>query len=102
MDQDLEGSLYATPFILSRDTTNRFKVDQLLERSLAQDLAIPFLRSKLSPDIVRGSQRATRRSPSKLRRRLNQREQGWNSYVKPISTYNEKVHKAMRIPFERL
>ena len=35
-------------------------------------------------------------------RQLNKKEQGWNSYVKPISKYNESVHKSMRIPFERL
>ena len=33
---------------------------------------------------------------------LNRRELGWNSYVKPISKYNEQVHSSMRIPFEKI
>jgi len=30
------------------------------------------------------------------------KERGWNSYVKPISTFNENVHKSQRIDFERI
>ena len=30
------------------------------------------------------------------------RENGWDSYVKPISKYNEKVHGSMKISFERI
>ena len=38
------------------------------------------------------------------RRRVKQirRENGWDSYVKPISKYNEKVHASMKISFERI
>jgi hypothetical protein len=109
------GSLYATPFVLQRETSNRHKVDEILERTMDQASAIPFLRSKLDPKLVKeGSENYTIRSQNssgirglsshKVRRirTLNRKEQGWNSYVKPISKYNEQVHSSMKIPFERI
>ena len=30
------------------------------------------------------------------------RENGWDSYIKPISKYNEQVHGSMKISFERI
>jgi hypothetical protein len=30
------------------------------------------------------------------------RENGWDSYVKPISKYNESVHGSAKISFERI
>lgn len=38
------------------------------------------------------------------RKRVKQirRENGWDSYIKPISKYNEKVHASMKISFERI
>ena len=31
---------------------------------------------------------------------LKKRENNWDSYVKPISFFNERVHKSMKIGFE--
>ena len=39
---------------------------------------------------------------SKKRVRQMRRENGWDSYIKPISKYNEKVHASMKISFERI
>lgn len=38
------------------------------------------------------------------KKRLKQirRENAWDSYIKPISKYNEKVHASMKISFERI
>lgn len=38
------GSHYATPFILQRDTTNRYRVDRSVNESMEQSTQIPFLR----------------------------------------------------------
>lgn len=85
---------------------------------MEQSTAIPFLRSKLDSKLVReGTNDETygmiRTVPgSKIRglsshkvrkiRTLNRKEQGWNSYIKPISKYNAEVHSSMKIPFERI
>jgi hypothetical protein len=85
---------------------------------MEQSTAIPFLRSKLDPKMIKDGQDGsdgylTRTAyPDRIRgltnhkvkriRTLNRKEQGWNSYVKPISNYNEKVHSSMKIPFDRI
>lgn len=105
--------MYATPFTLKKDPGNRFKVDQLVERSMNQTTGIPFLRSKLDSVIVKAGRDAVKTknssgvrglSDGRVRKikGLNRRELGWNSYVKPISKYNECVHSSMKIPFEKI
>ena len=39
---------------------------------------------------------------SKKRLKQIRRENGWDTYIKPISKYNEKVHASMKISFERI
>jgi hypothetical protein len=39
---------------------------------------------------------------TKKRVKQMRRENGWDSYIKPISKYNEKVHASMKISFERI
>ena len=39
---------------------------------------------------------------TKKRLRQIRRENGWDTYIKPISKYNEKVHASMKISFERI
>ena len=39
---------------------------------------------------------------TKKRLRQIRRENGWDTYIKPISKYNEKVHSSMKISFERI
>ena len=72
---------------------------------------IPFLRGvhKQSPTSRRtingGSHsHSVRKSitAEKGHRSMRKKELGWNSYVKPISFYNEKVHMSMKIPFDRI
>jgi hypothetical protein len=41
-------------------------------------------------------------SNQKKRVKQMRRENGWDSYVKPISKYNEVVHSSMKINFERI
>jgi len=105
------GSMYATPFTLKKDPGNRFSTDPLVEKSMMLTTHIPFLRSKLDSVIVRAGRDAVKRekgmrglTEQKVRKikNLNRRELGWNSYVKPISKYNEKVHASMKIPFEKI
>lgn len=102
---NMEGSLYATPFVLAKDTRNNHKVDPLLPKSMEQSSGIPFLRSKIDSMMIKDGQTggfddyAIPSQPGRIRglsnhkvrriRTLNRKEQGWNSYVKPISKYNE-------------
>jgi len=39
---------------------------------------------------------------TKKRVKQIRRENGWDTYIKPISKYNEKVHASMKISFERI
>ena len=39
---------------------------------------------------------------TKKRVKQMRRENGWDTYIKPISKYNEKVHASMKISFERI
>ena len=43
-------------------------------------------------------------SVGKQKKRIKQmrRENGWDSYIKPISKYNEQVHAGAKIGFERI
>lgn len=127
-----QTSIYATPFVLDRDVTNKYKVIPEVEKTSESGQAIPFLRasnydwkkhsrspralsvlpSETSKIHQLGVQTFTagfgvgsRNLPkASLRERKKQisRENGWNSYVKPISKYNEKVHSSMKISFDRI
>jgi len=115
------GSAYATPFLLHNDRDNKHRVEPAVEKSMEQTYQIPFLRSKIDGAEVRSSggqgggdfldsyqhgrsmsAKRTRGVQVKRVRHLTRKEQGWNSYVKPISKYNETVHSSMKIPFERI
>jgi len=75
----------------------------MLEKTMEQTTAIPFLRSKLDPSLIKvnndnyntirshNGSGIRGMSSGKVRRirQLNRKEQGWNSYVKPISKFNE-------------
>lgn len=54
------------------------------------------------PNTSRAYAHSAHKSMQKSRRNLKKKEQGWNSYIKPISRYNEQVHKSMRVPFEAI
>jgi hypothetical protein len=41
-------------------------------------------------------------SNQKKRVKQMRRENGWDSYVKPISKYNEAVHRDAKISFDRI
>jgi hypothetical protein len=43
-------------------------------------------------------------SYSKKKKRVKQmrRENGWNSYIKPISKFNESVHTGQKIGFDKI
>lgn len=133
-----QTSLYATPFVLDRDVTNKYKVEKEVEKTTQFTNTIPFLRtphlewksiarSPRSTSVRMGdSQRnfggfgesntftsgfgqqsafdSQRLKAHLNRKRVKQlrRETGWDSYVKPISKYNEKVHGSMKISFDRI
>jgi len=110
-----DTSAYATPFYLEKEAGNRYKVDEKIEQSVDSYDMIPFLRSsrKFSPKrkgstishsmgMKTGPMRKSIRTSDKAYRTVKKKELGWNSYVKPISQYNEKVHISMKIPFERI
>ena len=40
-----QTSLYATPFVLDRDVSNKYKVDQVIQKTQQYTNAIPFLRT---------------------------------------------------------
>ena len=44
----------------------------------------------------------TARKKAKSAKRTVKKEIGWNNYVKPISSYNSRVHPSMRIVFEQI
>ena len=115
------GSAYATPFLLEHERDNKHRVEPAVEKSMEQTYQIPFLRSKMDGSHLRSSKgsgggdffdsytqgrsvsaKKTRGLQLKRIRNLTRKEQGWNSYVKPISKYNETVHSSMKIPFERI
>ena len=113
-----QTSIYATPFILDRDVTNKYRVVKDIERSQQFLGAVPFLRTPMtqwkhvqSSKALKSSPRRNnyarsanatftegfgiQKTPLNLKRekhRLNKKESGWESYIKPISKFNEKVH----------
>ena len=113
-----QTSLYATPFILDRDISNKYKVNHKNVSTQGQNNTIPFLRapsaewkaavgSPRTRSIDQGQtysqgfnksgaaasvhSRGSNNSVNITRRRLKEvrRENGWDSYIKPISKYNE-------------
>lgn len=130
-----QTSLYATPFILDRDVSNRWKVIDRVERTQQFTNSIPFLREPeedwknmtRSPARWNDGMRSNSMGPAhntftagfgvnnngqnskefigpitKKRVKQIRRENGWDTYIKPISKYNEKVHASMKISFERI
>lgn len=127
-----QTSLYATPFILDRDVSNRWKVIDKVEKTQQYTNAIPFLREPeenwknvtgrgwnqqpRSQSLgaanntftagfgVNGQTSSKEQLGPVTKKRLKQirRENGWDTYIKPISKYNEKVHASMKISFERI
>jgi len=114
-------SLYATPFVLDRDVTNRYKVDTSLVKTTCLPGAIPYLRTPETEwkkkqysfnQVARRSSMPLMMKPlhtsnsrsmvTKTRKKQIKKEFGWNSYVKPISGYNEKVHASKRVGFEAI
>ena len=109
-----QTSLYATPFILDRDISNKYKVNQKNVTTQFQNNTIPFLRcpqtewkaavgsprtrsigdanNTYSQGFNKGnSSRGSSQNISLGRKRLREvrKENGWDSYIKPISKYNE-------------
>ena len=104
--------MYATPFILEQDKANKHRVVPDVEKTMGNQGEIPFLRSQVDPKSFSKTHHGTfmgsymERSYSQQAqaarkiRVSKKREAGWNSYIKPISKYNEQVHPSMKIPFE--
>ena len=42
------------------------------------------------------------RKPTRKRAKENRKELGWEAYVKPISKFNESVHKSKCIGFDKI
>jgi hypothetical protein len=124
LDPNFQGSKYATPFILSKEKSNRHRVAEEVKRTVNQSSEIPFLRTginamKLSKThtsnfgsfmgttggFTQGSgafQSQNDRLEQIRAKRLARKEQGWNNNIKPISKFNSQVHPSMRIPFEQI
>ena len=117
VNKDFQGSMYATPFLLDKDKSNRHAVATDVKRTVCQSSDVPFLRTQIDPmklskthngtfmgqyfGNAHASNQAERAHAIKLNR-LARKEQGWNNNIKPISKYNSKVHPSMRIPFEQI
>lgn len=43
------GSMYATPFILDKDKTNKHRVVNDVEKTMEMSTQIPFLRTQIDP-----------------------------------------------------
>ena len=94
---------------------NKHKVSNQITKSIEQMDHIPFLRQDVPYECFQHNKAFGRRhmtvsngqpathsvhvSPSEVQRR---REENWQGYIKPISRYNEQVHPAMRVPFEKI
>lgn len=110
MNNTAGGSMYATPFVLDNDKTNRHRIHAELERSTEKELStmIPFLRDhdnlderiKAENDGRSLNQRVGKSAVT--RKHIRRREMSWNNYCRPISFYNEQVHNCNKIPFERV
>ena len=102
--------MYATPFVLDQDKTNRHRTHQNLEGTTEKELTtmIPFLRDHdCLPERVKaendGRQLDARVGNSAHGRKVvRRRELSWNNYSRPISFFNEQVHPTNKIPFERV
>lgn len=115
IQKTLETSIYATPFILDRDISNRWRNHRKVHATQQFTNSIPFLRTphiewnhltksprnSLSPSENRMStfeQEASRtfdgtflrkdENPGKRRVMQIKKENGWDQYIKPISKYN--------------
>lgn len=107
--------------MLDRDVSNKWKnLDQVAGTQQFTN-TIPFLRAtdsewksatrspSKSIDYANQTYTAGFNAPqqvnivnAKKRMRQVRRENGWDSYIKPISKYNEQVHPSMKISFERI
>jgi hypothetical protein len=114
--------MYATPFILDRDISNKYKYSKDISNTLPKQLngchtSIPFLRSssvEYKSIVSRARNKAYRnnnsfantgkRTLSTVRKRIKElrKENGWDQYVKPISAFNEKVHSSQKVVFEKI
>ena len=118
-NRDFQGSMYATPFLLEKDRTNRHATNTEVKKTVAQSSEIPFLRTQIDPmklskthhgtfmgQYFGNNQQAAATQAERARaiklQRIARKEQGWNNNIKPISKYNSKVHPSMRIPFEQI
>merc|ERR1711907_573671 len=98
--QSMSGSMYATPFVLDQDKSNKYAINDKLKSTQEpeQTHMIPFLRDhdatehrvKAENEGRTLARKAGRTAQS--RKRLMRRELSWNNYSKPISKYNESVH----------
>jgi len=53
------GSMYATPFILDQDKSNKHRVVNDIEKSMENSQQIPFLRSQVDPKNFSKTQHGT-------------------------------------------
>ena len=124
-----QTSIYATPYVLDRDVTNKHKVIKEVAKTMQFNGAIPFLRTPLEEWKTKqagsprrsprgrsvphqmaqtftsgfaGSERSSKRHVSRKRKHQIRKEEGWLNYIKPISKFNEGVHKDQKISFERI
>lgn len=131
-----QTSIYATPFVLDRDVSNKYKVNDKVVRTQLFTNTIPFLRaphiewkqavgsprsnsmrlnetsrtfqqngnSTFTAGFGDNGMNTSTISQAMIRKRNKQarKESGWDSYVKPISKYNEKVHGSMKINFDKI
>jgi len=89
--------MYATPFVLDHDKTNKHRTHQNLENTTEKELTtmIPFLRDHDNlPERVKaeneGKQLGGRVGKTAVSRKVvRRRELSWNNYSRPISFYNE-------------
>jgi len=91
------GSMYATPFVLDQDKTNKHRTHQNLEGTTEKELTtmIPFLRDHDNlPERVKaendGAQLGQHVGKSAgTRKVIRRRELSFNNYSRPISFFNE-------------
>ena len=89
--------MYATPFVLDQDKTNKHRIHSNLEGTTEKELTtmIPFLRDHDAlPERVKaendGRQLDQRVGKSAATRKVvRRRELSWNNYSRPISFFNE-------------
>lgn len=99
-----------TAFFLKKEKGNVYKVDKRVEKSVEQNLHIPFLRQVDDPItkwiVVNSVERQSKGSRphkkllEKVFKWVKEREKKWAEVGKPISAYNEAIHKSMKLGFE--